>query len=316
MLVLEKFLKGGATDGVEIVLPPLRSPVRMIEGGGANFVVVVGEVDDEFVGAGRQRREHFFVGRQPLVFADIPGHLEDLIDGHGIHVESRGQGRIHRVAWLPGEQQRNVVVPADGEINVEERLRAEERSHVAVEMRGLDAGGLGFVHLRAELGFHVRHLRVLVHIFGKERQVAIPIDKAGMRLSRYRTPPVRCPICIEGEMDAEVGVGMALCPSRDLREPGTRHHDAGRGDPVMLEGIFDGVVNGVHHPEIVGMDDQQARIRRIAQAFGDGLAIRVRRGLRGAQEGGEKQGDSDGEATSITFEHRCPRKRFPVYMKS
>src|SRR5690348_1909361 len=93
MLVAEKLLECRAADGVEVVLTPLRAPVGMIEGGGLNLGVVVGQMHDELVGSGRQRGKHFFVGGEPVGLADVVGHLQDLVDGNGFEVESGGQGR-------------------------------------------------------------------------------------------------------------------------------------------------------------------------------------------------------------------------------
>ena len=65
-LVFQEFLKFGIADQVEVVLAPLRAPVRVIKGGALDFGVVVGEMNDELVGARGKRLQHFLVGVEPL----------------------------------------------------------------------------------------------------------------------------------------------------------------------------------------------------------------------------------------------------------
>src|ERR1700739_2294193 len=92
-------------------------------------------------------------------------------------------------------------------------------------------------------------------------------------------------------MDAEAGVGMGFGPLRDFREPRAGNEDAGGSDPVIVEGFFGGGVHGVHHAEIVGMDDEEAGIGRIAEALreSDGVAGGLGRGLL-REERGKKKG--------------------------
>jgi hypothetical protein len=59
-------------------------------------------------------------------------------------------------------------------------------------------------------------------------------------------------------MDAEVGFGMRLGPLRDFGKPGTGDKNASRSDPMILESFLNSSVHGVHHSEIVGMNDQEA----------------------------------------------------------
>jgi len=70
---------------------------------------------------------------------------------------------------------------------------------------------------------------------------------------------------------------MRFGPLRDFGEPRARNEDAGGRDPVFIEGFEDGGVDGVHHAEIVGVNDEEARIGGVAEALGE----RFRGGRRG-----------------------------------
>jgi len=66
-------------------------------------------------------------------------------------------------------------------------------------------------------------------------------------------------------MNAEIGVGMLGCEAHDFGKPRTGHEDARRGDPVFFERLERGAIHRMRHAEIVGMDDEQPRARRIAE---------------------------------------------------
>src|SRR5437870_8247140 len=70
-------------------------------------------------------------------------------------------------------------------------------------------------------------------------------------------------------MHPEVGVSVGLRPMRCFREPGARHHDARRGDPVVLQGLLDSAVDGMRHTEVIGMNHQQAGVRGVTKTFGN-----------------------------------------------
>jgi len=119
------------------------------------------------------------------------------------------------------------------------------------------------------------------NVRSEEREIAIGVEEAGaVGLRGNGRPTVASPIGVEGEMDAEVGVGMGLGPLRDFGEPGARNEDAGGSDPVFIESLEDGGVDGVHHAEIVGVDDEEAGVGRVAEALGEGFGGR-RSGLLG-----------------------------------
>ena len=64
----------------------------------------------------------------------------------------------------------------------------------------------------------------------------------------------------------------------DFQQPGARDHDAGGGDGVLIERVEAGGVFGVRDGEVVGVNDEEFRIGRIAEALGDGLVL-FERGL-------------------------------------
>lgn len=271
---------------VEIVLTPRGAPIRVIESGALNLRVVVGEVNDQLIGAGRKRLEHFLVSVKPLRLGDAGHDLEYSIEDDGIRSEVE-LGEINVAAVLfAGEEHGEFVGLAGGEINRGKVVGADDRAHVGVQMRDVDAGGNGFIHLSVSFHGHIGHFGVGDNVGGEQREVAIGIEEAGTwGLRRNWRPTVTGPIGVEGKMDAEVGVGMSLGPLRDFGEPGARNEDAGGSDPVLVKGLEDGGVHGVHHAEIVGVNDEEARMGRVAEALGESFGG-GRRGLL-SERGGE-----------------------------
>src|ERR1700694_6355320 len=64
---------------------------------------------------------------------------------------------------------------------------------------------------------------------------------------------------------------MRFGPARYFRKPRARHEDARGGDPVLFERLLNSAVHGVRHAEVVGVNHEQARIGRIAEALRDGF---------------------------------------------
>lgn len=65
-------------------------------------------------------------------------------------------------------------------------------------------------------------------------------------------------------MDAQVGVGVGLGPLNDFGEPWTGDENAGGSDPVIFEGFGGSAIDGVHHAEVVGVDDEEAGVGGVA----------------------------------------------------
>jgi len=68
-------------------------------------------------------------------------------------------------------------------------------------------------------------------------------------------------------VDAEVGVGMSLGPLGDFREPRAGDKNTGGSDPVIFEGLLGSGVYGVHHTEIVGVNDEEAGVVGITETL-------------------------------------------------
>src|SRR5579884_3614238 len=68
-------------------------------------------------------------------------------------------------------------------------------------------------------------------------------------------------------MDTEVGVGMSLRPRGHFGKPGAGNQNARGGNPSFLQCFEDGAVYRVVHAEVISVDDQQTRSRRITEAL-------------------------------------------------
>lgn len=262
---MDEFLEFGVADEIEVVLAPLRAPVGMIESGTLDFGVVVSEVNDELIGAGRKSLQHFLVGVEPLGLRNARANFDNGVedDGVGIELDSVEVG-------VARKKDGKLVGTRSVEIDLEEIGGAHDGAHVGVKMRNVDAGGSGFVDLGMNFGFDVGSFGVSNDVRCEERQIAIGVEKAGVfGLRGNGRPTVAGPIGVESKVDAEVGVGMGLGPLSDFGEPGTRNHDAGGSDPVIFESFLDGGVDGVHHAVVVGVNDEKARVERIAEAMGE-----------------------------------------------
>ena len=71
-------------------------------------------------------------------------------------------------------------------------------------------------------------------------------------------------------MDAQVGLGSIAREFRCLLEPWTRRHNRRRGEQALGQPDDGRLVLVVAHPEVVGIDDEQARIGRIPHLLGSG----------------------------------------------
>ena len=60
---------------------------------------------------------------------------------------------------------------------------------------------------------------------------------------------------------------MRLCIIGDFRKPRARDHDAGGIDAARFERLRGGGVDGVGYAEVVGVDDEEFCVARIAELF-------------------------------------------------
>jgi len=91
-------------------------------------------------------------------------------------------------------------------------------------------------------------------------------------------------------MQAQVCVCVIFRERSDFGQPGTRHHDASGSNRILVESVKAGGINGMGNGKIIGVDDEEFRIGRVAQAFGYSLILwaRTRRGEKQEQAGGGK----------------------------
>lgn len=286
VLVFKEFLEFLAFDEVEVVLTPLGAPVGVIEGRALDFGVVIGEMNDELIGASGKRLQHFLVSVEPFGLWNSEMHLQDAVENDGIGIEGELlETRIVR------EEDGKFVGFGGGEIDMNEVGRTDHGAHVGIEMGEVNTAGQSFIDLGMHFGLDVGHFGVSDDVGSGQRKIAIGIEETGaFGLSGHGGPAVTGPIGVEGKMDAEVGVGMGFGPLRDFREPRAGDEDAGGSDPMVFEGFFGGGVDAVHHAEIIRVDDEEAGIGRIPEALGegDGVAGGLGRGLLREERSEEK----------------------------
>ena len=324
MLVGQEFLEFRIADEVVIVLPPLRTPIGMIEGRSLNLGVVVGQVDDELIVARRKRLEDFLVGFEPLRLRNTGSDAEDLVEDNGIALdEGREFGGLLPIA--ADKKRRKFIGFGGSEIGFGEFGSGDDGAHVRVDVRDVDAGSESLINLGVSFDEDIGRFSVSVDIVGEEGEIAVGIKEARVfGLRRDGGPAITGPVGVEREVNAEVGVGMGLGPLNDFREPRAGSENAGRSDPVLFESFFGGGVDGVHHTEVVGVDNQQARVGRIAETLSesiDGSESRLlseKRSERGNEEGKGKAGEtakhesSEGATERIMKETRRGKREVSV----
>src|SRR6266852_4621096 len=68
---------------------------------------------------------------------------------------------------------------------------------------------------------------------------------------------------------------MFLRVGSNFGEPGAGNHDAGGCDGLLVQSIEARRIHGMCHGKIVGVNDQEFRISRVAQPLRDGLGLRL-----------------------------------------
>src|SRR5256885_16664373 len=66
-------------------------------------------------------------------------------------------------------------------------------------------------------------------------------------------------------MESKIGGVVGLRVIRDFRKPGARIHDAGGIDAARFERLRGGSVDGGGYAEVVGMDEEEFCVGRIAE---------------------------------------------------
>ena len=158
-------------------------------------------------------------------------------------------------------------------------------------------------------GLRAGHHRRLQRAAGSRRGRAgsAPVARA------ERPPAIARPLAVEREVDAEVGLGVRLRPARHVREPRAGHEHAGRGDPALLQGLEGGAVHRPRHAEVVGVEDQEPRARRMAEPLLHASAVRRRCRRRREQRQDERRSPSASatSCSSLAPSFRDPRLAEP-----
>src|SRR4029077_1372449 len=94
-------------------------------------------------------------------------------------------------------------------------------------------------------------------------------------------------------MKAKIGGGMRLCVIGDFWKPGTRNHDAGGIDAARFERLRGGSVDGVGYAEVVGVDDEEFSVARVAEFFLECFSWYLRRGSVQKNATGQAEEESD-----------------------
>src|SRR5262249_3814882 len=74
-------------------------------------------------------------------------------------------------------------------------------------------------------------------------------------------------------MQSEIRVRMRFGVIGDFCKPWAWNEDGGGGDCALLQGSKAGVIYRVSDGKVVGMDNQQLRIRRKTKALSNGLRL-------------------------------------------
>jgi hypothetical protein len=129
----------------------------------------------------------------------------------------------------------------------------------------MNAHGDGVFDLRTDFALGLVGFDVLESGAGFGPEIAVGIEQARNFVFGFdRTPAVCLPFGGEGEVQAEIGVGLRLGIRGDLGQPGAGNHDAGGRGRLLVEGVETGRVFRVGDREVVGMDDKKLGIARVA----------------------------------------------------
>lgn len=135
-------------------------------------------------------------------------------------------------------------------------------------MSRAQSGGEYALDLGPELGLHLLQARLLQQFrdaFGRIEEAG-SIDEGRHPLPGLDRPPaIFVRMADDGQMDTERDVGTLPQQAHRVGGPWTGSHQARGGDHPLLEGAEYPVVDRVTHPEIVGVDDQESIVSRIAE---------------------------------------------------
>ena len=284
-------------------------------GDGADFGVVLGEVDDQLGGAGLEAAEEVAVGVAAR-FDRAAGHAGDEAveeDVAGALFSGEHLGGDGVLAELFGgfgggarEHADDLGLLRNLRIDLEVIGAREEGPHVAVDVGELDAELAGAVDLGAELGFDLGGGGMGCDGADVAVEIAIGVEETfDFGGVGDGAPAVVAPFAGESEVEAEVEAGVLFGEVGELGEPGAGDHDAGGLDRGGEEGLGGGEVDGVAHAGVVGVDHQELGAGA-SEALGSGF----RAGL-GEGSGGDRCqprcGGSCGDYSGLRLDREAQR---------
>src|SRR6476660_2779728 len=277
VLFAQELAESVAGEEVEVALTPGGAPGGAFARGGAHFGVVVAEVDDQFGDSWLEVAKSVLVEIAPFFWWDGWFDGDGVIDDHIVGERFFEIGKIGKP--IASDEERQVVLMGNPQRDFEEFLAsAIQTILMGIEMSGPNAHSVGAIDLRAEFDFGFDGID---SSFRRPvmMQVAIFVEQAGNFVGGSdRSPAVVNPLAGKCEMQAEIHIGMRFGVVSNFRKPRAGHHDAGGVDCAGFEGLNGGGVDRVSDAEIVGVDDEEFGVGRIAEAFGERVFVSLRGG--------------------------------------
>ncbi len=159
--------------------------------------------------------------------------------------------------------------------------RREERAHMAIEMRRMNSERQRANDLSADLTLDISGLCLCRNYRLVIRKGAGRIEQARNLVRRLdATPAIRLPFTGEREVQPEIRVRVRPRVSGDFADPRRRDHDARRRDRALVEPIEARRIDGMRGAEVVGVNNQELRVGRMAESFGDGPRLGGKRSCK------------------------------------
>ena len=139
-----------------------------------------------------------------------------------------------------------------------------ERAHVAVEVAHVEAPHDRPLDLRPALPADLVEICVVPRVLDRAGEAAIAVEQA--RRLGDRSPPVRLPLRVQGEVHADV---LAPVLGGGVTRPGARHHQRGARRDAVAQRVVYGDVGRTRRAEVVAVDDEQLGVGCIAETLGE-----------------------------------------------
>jgi hypothetical protein len=82
-----------------------------------------------------------------------------------------------------------------------------------------------------------------------------------------RSPTIENALARQREMKSKINLGVRFCIAGYFRKPRTRHHDACGVYETGFKAFDRGGVHGMCHAEVIGVNDQEFCVARVAQSL-------------------------------------------------